>query len=314
MNICVLDGFALNPGDLSWEPIENMGNLSIFDRTEPDDIVERAGDAEVLLVNKVKIEQRHFDALPRLRLVCLLATGYDNVDIEAAAARKIPVCNAVGYGTESVAQHTIAMMLAFTNRVEAHNRSVQRGDWSVQEDFAYSVNTITELKGKVLGVLGYGKIGQRVAGLARAFGMRVLVVSRSGPKPGVDVVPFSTMMKESHYVSLHVPLTPNTREIINAESLGLMRSDAVLINTGRGALINEKDLRQFIVNGKIKGAILDVLSHEPPYAAHPLFSLPQVMLTPHTAWRSLEARRQLIATVAQNIKRWSDGCPQNVVN
>ncbi len=313
MKVVILDGYTVNPGDLSWDPITSLAETAIHDRSATDQILTRAQDAEVLVVNKVRITRDHMAALPALKAICLLATGYDNVDIAAAKDLGIQVYNAVGYGTESVAQHTLAMMLAFTNRVESHHWSVQKGDWSDQEDFSYSLNTVQELKGKTLGIIGYGKIGKRVAELSRAFGMDILAISRSGEKEGATIVSKEELFTKSHFLTLHAPLNEGTREIINGQSLSIMQEGAVILNTGRGGLINEDDLIESLYHKKIGGAILDVLSVEPPAASNRLCQMENAWITPHMAWRSLEARRALIAIVADNMNYYQNEIDRNRV-
>jgi glycerate dehydrogenase len=307
MNVVILDAYTVNPSDLSWDPIIRVGTTTIYDRTADSEIVSRARDAEVLVVNKVRITREHLKALPSVKAICLLATGYDNVDVTAAKEFGIRVYNAVGYGTESVAQHTFAMILAFTNRVESHHRSVQQGTWSAQDDFSYSLHTVQELKGKTLGIIGYGKIGQRVAELAGAFGMEILAVSRSGAKEGVRNVDRDELFRQSDFITLHAPLNEATREMINRQSLSVMRPNAVIVNTGRGALINEDDLREALYHQRIGGAVLDVLSIEPPAASNRLCQMKNVWITPHMAWRSLQAREALIRIVADNINHYRHG-------
>ncbi len=307
MNVVILDAYTVNPGDLSWDPVIRVGTTTIYDRTAESEIVPRSRDAEVLVVNKVRITREHLKALPSVKVICLLATGYDNVDVTAAKELGIRVYNAVGYGTESVAQHTLAMMLAFTNRVESHHRSIQQGTWSAQDDFSYSLHTVQELKGKTLGIIGYGKIGQRVGELAGAFGMKILAVSRSGDKEGVRNVDQDELFAQSDFITLHAPLNEATREIINHRSLSIMRPNAVIVNTGRGALINEDDLREALYHQRIGGAVLDVLSIEPPAASNRLCQMENVWITPHMAWRSLQAREALIRIVADNIIHYRHG-------
>lgn len=309
----ILDGYTVNPGDLSWDPITSLAETIIHHRSSADQILSRAKDAEVLVVNKVQITRDHMATLPGLKAICLLATGYDNVDIAAAKAFGIRVYNAVGYGTESVAQHTLAMMLAFTNRVESHHRSVQKGDWSSQEDFSYSLNTVQELKGKTLGIIGYGKIGQRVAELCQSFGMDILAISRSGEKKGGTIVKKEELFAKSHFITLHAPLNEGTREIINRQSLSMMQEDTVILNTGRGGLINEEDLIEALYHKKISGAILDVLSIEPPAASNRLCQMKNAWITPHMAWRSLEARRALIEIVSDNMNYYQNEIDRNRV-
>ncbi|NND32406.1 MAG: D-2-hydroxyacid dehydrogenase [Saprospiraceae bacterium] len=307
MNIVVLDGYTVNPGDLTWEPLEKLGDACVFERTSYDQILPRAASADVLVVNKVRINADHLRQLPNLKCICLLATGYDNVDIAAAKSQNIPVFNAVGYGTESVAQHTMAMMLAFTNKIETHHRSVREGQWSSQDDFSYSLNTVTELAGKNLGIIGFGKIGSRVGELAQVFGMNILTTSKRKFNGIAKQVSSEELYRSSHYISLHAPLTEETHGMINDESLRVMRRDAVIINTGRGDLINENHLVEALLEERIGGAILDVLGIEPPLASNRLLHLKNVVVTPHMAWRSKEARNNLINIVAKNIVDFSNG-------
>ncbi len=304
MKIVVLDGYTVNPGDLSWAPLEALGELTVYDRTKPADIVERCLGASAVVVNKVRIGAVEMEALPALRGVFLLASGYDNVDVEAARQRHVRVYNAVGYGTDSVAQHTMSLILAMTNRVETHHHSVLSGHWSAQEDFSYTLLTVSELAGKTLGIIGFGKIGRRVGELAAAFGMTILY-SGGSTRPSPGAVDLPTLFSQSDFITLHAPLNDATRYLINRETLALMKSSAKLINTGRGALIDETALLDALVERRIAGAALDVLTFEPPHHDHPLFSAPGVLVTPHMAWSSVEARRRLLEIVAANIARLS---------
>lgn len=308
MKIVVLDGYTVNPGDLSWQPIQKMGDVTIYDRTAPDEIVSRSKDAEVVIVNKVRISGKEMDGIPNLGAICLLATGYDNVDVDAARERNIQVYNAVGYGSESVAQHALSMMLNITNRIELHHQSVQRGDWGAQDDFSYSLHTVTELKGKTLGLLGYGKIGERVGELARAFGMKTIAYTRSGvDDKNVENVIQKELFVQSDFLTLHAPLNDDSKEIINRDSLALMKETAYLINTGRGGLVNEADLIRAVTEGGIAGAALDVVSVEPPKDKNPIMHVKNIWVTPHMAWRSFEARSALIRIVAENIQYFKEG-------
>ncbi len=313
MKIVVLDGYTVNPGDVNWDPILSMGEVEIYDRSEEGEIVSRCSNVDVVVVNKVKISSQHFEQLPDLKAVCLLATGFDNVDISAAKQNGVAVYNAVGYGSESVAQHTLAMILAWTNRVESHHKSVMRGDWSAQPDFSFSLHTVAELKGKTIGIIGYGKIGKRVGELARAFGMKVLATNSGSAQQDESITDLHNLLAKSHFISLHVPLSEDTRYLIDDESLRRMRSDAVIINCGRGGLIHEWDLVDAVEHGQIAGAILDVLSVEPPCAGHPLFYHKNIWITPHMAWRSLEARNALIQIVSENIRGFLEGSDVNRV-
>ena len=314
MKIVILDGYTVNPGDLSWQPIISMGDVVIYDRSSPTKIIERSTDSELIIVNKVRISAAEMDALPTLKAICLLATGYDNVDVEAAKQRNIAVFNAVGYGSESVAQHTLSLMLAMTNRVESHHLSVVKGKWSSQPDFSYSLMTVRELKGLTLGIIGMGKIGSRVAELAIAFGMKVIAPDRSSlDLGGVKGVPLNELFERSDFVSLHAPLNNLTERIINSRTLSMMKPNSMIINTGRGGLIDEEALKKAIESGQIAGAALDVLSVEPPLADHLLLKVKGVLVTPHMAWRSKEARESLIEIVAQNIGHYVRGDKSNRV-
>lgn len=314
MNITVLDGHTVNPGDLDWEPIEALGSLQVFDRTDPSEVVARSVDSDVLVVNKVEISREDLDQLPNLKAICLLATGYNNIDLKAVKEEGIAVYNAVGYGSESVAQHTISLILEQTNQIGRHHHSVLRGDWSAQADFSYTLHTVRELKGKTLGLYGYGMIGKRVAELGRAFGMKVLVFNRTTKSsPGIQFVSRDLLFRQSDYLSLHVPLSADTAEVINSSSLKQMKKNLILINTGRGGLINESDLADALESGRIAGASLDVLSLEPPSASNPLLSAPNCIVTPHMAWTSMEARSSLIEIVAQNISNFKQGIDRNRV-
>lgn len=314
MKIVILDGYTVNPGDLSWEPIQALGDVKIYDRTSPDQIAQRSEGAEVIIVNKLRISAPEMGAVPSLRAICLLATGYDNVDIEAATRRNIAVFNAVGYGSESVAQHTLALMLAMTNRVESHHQSVTNGEWSNQPDFSFSLLTVRELKGQTLGVIGLGKIGMRVAELAMAFGMRVVAPDRPSLHSGsIEGVPLQVLFQTSDFISLHAPLNTRTAKVINEKTIALMKPSAIIVNTGRGGLIDELALSTAIRSGRIAGAALDVLSLEPPNPGNPLVQLKSVLVTPHMAWRSKEARESLIKIVAQNIESYKKGEHNNRV-
>jgi glycerate dehydrogenase len=316
-NIVALDGATLNPGDLSWKAISAIGHFSVYDYTAPEDIVTRAKTADVILVNKVLIDAGLIKQLPRLKCICVTATGYNNVDLNAAAARNIPVCNAVGYSTDAVAQHVFALLLMMTNQAERHDKSVKQGDWSTQPHFSYTLNTIPEIAGKVMGIYGFGRIGRKVAQIAQAFGMSVLSTHKHpqrDAREGVSFVDLADLFSESDVISLHAPLSKSNEGIVNSHLLGRMKAGAYLINTGRGGLINELDLREALLQNRLAGAALDVLRQEPPKAGHPLIGLPNCWITPHVAWASFEARQRLMAITVQNINAFLKGSPQNVVN
>ena len=310
----VLDGYTTNPGDLSWEPLHQICKTEIYDRTPAALVPERAAEAEILIINKIVLGEVQFDQLPKLRCICITATGFDNVDVAAARQRNIVCCNVSGYSTESVAQHVFALILALSNRVEAHNASVQNGDWAASPDFAYTLSPIPEWKGKTLGIAGYGQIGQRIAEIGLAFGMRILANRRSkkegwsGPIQFVDI---EQLFRESDILSLHMPLTAETKHIVNAQRLAMMKKGALLINTGRGGLIHEADLKHALQQGTIGGAALDVLSQEPPPADHPLIGIKSCLITPHIAWAGVASRQRLLNETILNVKAFLDGKLRN---
>jgi glycerate dehydrogenase len=314
--IVVLDGYTTNPGDLSWTKIKALGPTTVFDHTTEEEIIDRARQAEVLIVNKVPIRKKTLDQLPHLRCICLLATGYNNIDIQAAGERGIVVCNAVGYGSASVAQHVFALLLTLTHRISDHNKSVQEGKWSAHRDFSYWLHTIPELKGSTFGIYGFGKIGQQVATIAQAFGMNILATHKHperDKRPGVTFVPIEELFAQSDVVSLHAPLTKENEGIVNKKLLQKMKSSAILINTGRGGLVHEKDLAEILREKVIFGAALDVLSQEPPPKDHPLFGLDNCIITPHMAWAAKEARERLLDITVENISAYLHGDPRNKI-
>lgn len=316
INIVALDGYTLNPGDLSWEVIEELGDFKYYDRTNEAFIIERAKNADILLVNKVLITEEIINAVPHLKCICVTATGYNNIDLTAAKDKGIIVCNAVGYGIDSVAQHVFALILNLTNSIEKHNESVKKGDWGKQIDFCYTLQPIVQLAGKTMGIYGYGRIGQKVAEIAIAFGMQVLIHHRSPEKfknTNLHFVDLITLFQQSDFVSLHAPLSIDNEQIINRKLLQIMRPTAYLINTARGGLINEQDLKNALVNRQIAGAALDVISEEPPSQGNLLFNVPNCIVTPHIAWASKNARQNLMNITAENIKAFLNGKPQNIV-
>ncbi len=316
--IVVLDGFALNPGDLSWEPLGELGSLSVHERTPPEQVVERARGAAILLTNKTLIGADALALLPELAYVGVLATGTNVVDRQAARARGVVVTNVPNYGADSVAEHTLGLMLEATKQLGAHTRAVREGGWARQPDFSFSVAPVSLLADKTLGIVGYGAIGRRVAELARAFKMKVVVArhgaeSRGGLTLGVDYAELEAVLRRSDMLSLHCPLTPETERLIDATRLGWMKPSAVLINTARGGLIDEGALASALRESRIAGAYLDVLATEPPPQDHALVSLPNCWITPHIAWASVEARGRLLAIAAANVKAFLEGAPSNTV-
>jgi len=317
MKIVCLDGYTLNPGDLSWESFKALGDFETHDRTPPAQTVERARDAEIVLTNKTLLDRAVIAALPRLRYIGVLATGYNVVDIEAARERNIPVCNVPEYGTANVAQAVFALLLELTNRTGHHSQTVREGRWTVATDFCYWDFPLVELNGLTLGIVGYGRIGRAVARIGHAFGMKVLASFRRTIKNAGDETRFvdlDTLFRESDVVTLHCPLTPETKELINAARLALMKPTAFLINTARGSLVKEADLADALNHGRLAGAGLDVLSVEPSPADNPLLRAKNCIVTPHIAWATRNARARLMEIAAENVRAWLRGQPQNVVN
>lgn len=300
MKIVILDGYTANPGDISWEELEAMGELEIHDRTPQEKVVETIGDAEVIYTSKNKINGEIMDACPNLKFIGVLATGYDNIDIKAAKDRGIAVCNVPGYSTDPVAQHTFALLLEITNHVALHNAAVQAGEWSAANDFCIVKKPISQLAGKSLGIIGYGNIGRKVASIAEAFGMTVNIYSRD-----------KEAAMKSDIVSLHCPATPENRGFINRQFISQMKDGAILINTARGALINEADLAEALSSGKISAAGIDVLDGEPPRADNPLIGAPNCFITSHIAWASKEARTTICQVSASNLASFLSGGTDN---
>jgi glycerate dehydrogenase len=312
MRIVILDGHVLNPGDLSWAPLHELGSCTVHDRTAPDQIVARAQGAEVVLTNKCPLTAETIARLPALRYIGVMATGHNIVDSAAAKAAGIVVTNVPTYGTRSVAQHAFALILELTNHVGLHARTVREGRWTRNADWCYWDQPLVELDQRVLGVVGYGKIGQKVADLGRAFGMEVLVHSRS-ETPGATKVSVDEIFRRSDVISLHCPLTPETNGLVNRERLALMKRSALLINTSRGLLVVDRDLADALNAGQIAGAALDVLSAEPPPAENPLLTARNCLITPHIAWASGSARARLLEVVVSNVKAWRAGSARNIL-
>jgi glycerate dehydrogenase len=314
--ITVLDGYTTNPGDLAWDELASLGTLTVYDRTPPGKVVERAAGAGIVLTNKTRLDENILAQLPKLRCISVLATGYDVVDVQAARARGITVCNVRGYASGAVAQHVFAFLLEFMNGISRHDRHVQEGGWAASPDFSYTLFPTRDLAGKTLGIYGFGQIGQQVATVGQAFGMHI-VAHHSHPqrdaRPGVTFLSFEEMLKTSDVVTLHAPLSGQNEGIINRLTLSLMKPVAVLINTGRGGLINEPDLKWALENEVIAGAGLDVLSTEPPASGHVLIGTKNCILTPHNAWATKEARQRLLRESAKNIRAFLAGNPVNVI-
>jgi glycerate dehydrogenase len=312
-----LDGYTLNPGDLSWGRLEALGECVVYERTAPEDIIERAGDAEIVLTNKTILSANIIRRLPRLKYIGVLATGYNVVDVEAAGQRGIPVTNVPSYGTLSVAQMVFAHLLNLTQHVAHHARTVRDGRWAACPDFCYWDMPLLELAGMTLGIVGFGRIGRAVAGLARALGMKVIVYDVIVPAEmpeGCRMAELDEVFREADVLSLHCPLTPRTEKIVNAERLSSMKPTAFLINTSRGPLIDEPALAQALNAGRLAGAGLDVLSTEPPAADNPLLTAKNCYITPHIAWATRSARERLLNIAMDNVAAFVAGRPQNVVN
>jgi len=315
VKIVVLDGYTMNPGDLSWKGLEGLGECAVYDRTPPERVVERAAGAEVVLTNKVVLDGAVMARLPALKYIGVLATGYNIIDTAAARERGIVVTNVPAYSTRSVAQLVMALVLELAHHVGHHARTVREGRWTASKDFAYWDYPLVELDSLVMGIVGFGQTGRAVADLARAFGMRVLVHTRTPTAgPGVEFVDLATLLRRSDVVSLHCPLTPETEGLVNAKRLAMMKPTAFLINTSRGPIVNERDLAEALHTGRIAGAGLDVLSTEPPKADNPLLAAKNCILTPHIAWATRAARERLMKAVVENVRAFLAGRSQNVVN
>ena len=313
MQIVVLDGYTLNPGDLSWDELKLLGDVKIYDRTPADKTIERASIAEILLTNKTLLMAPEIEELQRLKYIGVLATGYNVVDTEAAKQKGIVVTNVPAYSTMSVAQHVFALILEFYNGVGGLSAGVRNGRWCNSVDFCYWDKPLTEISGLTIGIIGFGSIGRAVAGIAEAFKMKVIVNTKENTSE-YDNYTLDELLVRSDIVTLHCPLTRETKGMINAEKLRLMKPSVLLVNTARGPLVNEKDLAEALNKGQLAGAAIDVLSFEPPPADNPLISTKNCIITPHVAWASLSARRRLMTITASNIREYPSGYPVNVVN
>lgn len=316
MKIVVLDGYTLNPGDLSWDALKALGQCEIFDRTPATELRERTRGVEILLTNKTEVDAALIRSLDALKYIGVLATGTNIVDLQAARARNVPVTNVPAYGTNSVAQATIALLLELTVHVGHHAQAVREGRWSRSPDWCYWDRPLIELHGLNMGIVGFGRIGRAVASLARAFGMNILATTNTSKAAtdGVRFVPLETLFRESDVISLHCPLTPQTKHIVNATSLGWMKPTAFLLNTSRGPLLDEAVLAAALNAGRIAGAGLDVLSSEPPPPDNPLFNAKNCYITPHLAWATHAARSRLMTIAVENVRSFLSGKAQNVVN
>lgn len=316
-NIVVLDGYALNPGDLDWEPLRALGNVTVYDRTKETEVASRAKDADIILTNKTIVSASAIAQLPHLKYIGVMATGYNVVDIQAATARQIKVTNVPAYGTAAVAQLTFALILELCNHVGLHADSVKAGEWSRSPDFSYWKAPLQELDGKILGIVGLGQIGQAVARIGMAFGMSVIAYHKHPERDRMDGVRFVTLedcFTNADIVTLHCPLNEQNRGFVNKALLDTMKRSAFLINTSRGPLVNEQDLAVALNNERIAGAGLDVLATEPPPADHPLIQARNCLITPHIAWAAREARSRLLKITIGNVQAFLSGRPQNLLN
>ncbi len=319
MKIVILDAFTSNPGDLSWDAIEELGELTVYERTTSEEVLERCTGSEVIFTNKVILNSETIEKLPELKYIGVLATGTNVVDLNFAKERGICVTNIPGYSTDSVVQHVLALMLHFSSRVSVHNDAVQKGDWVNSIDFSFTLGTLNELSGKTLGIFGLGTIGRKLARVADAMGMKIVAAHQSSMARlelpyEVEWLPVDEVFALADFLSLNCPLTLETEKVVNAEYLKKMKSSAIVINTGRGPLVDEHALADALNNGTIAGAGLDVLSTEPPAGDNPLLSAKNCVIAPHIAWASREARARLIAIAADNLSSFLSEVPQNVVN
>lgn len=312
MKICILDGYSLNPGDLDWSPVERLGDVTLFDRTPADKIVERAADADIVLTNKVPFNADTLRQLPRLRFICVLATGYNIIDTEAAARQGVVVANIPAYSTLSVAQMAFAHILNITNHVASYAREVADGKWTNCPDFCFWDSALTELAGKTMGIVGLGNTGMATARIAVAMGMKVVALTSKSADTlpeGITPAPLDDVLASADVVSLHCPLTPSTRHLINAASIAKMKPSAILINTGRGPLVDEQAVADALNGGRLAAFGADVLSQEPPRGDNPLLSARNCFLTPHIAWATIEARTRLMSTATENVRQFIAGEP-----
>lgn len=318
MKIVVLDGYTENPGDLSWGGLEKLGDLTVYDRTPEDKIVHRIGDAQAIYVNKVPITKETIEVCPNLKFIGVLATGYNVVDVDAAKDAGVIVSNVPTYGTDAVAQFTIALMLELCHHIGEHSDSVKRGDWTNNVDWTYWLHPLVELAGKNLGVIGFGRIGQRTAEIAQALKMNILAYDANPNKhlesDTLRYVELDELYANSDIITLHAPLFPSTEGMINKESISKMKDGVMIINDSRGGLIVEEDLRDALNSGKVAGAAVDVVSKEPIEMDNPLIDAKNIIITPHIAWAPKESRQRLMDVAVANLKAYIDGEPQNVVN
>lgn len=320
MKLVILDGYAENPGDLSWDILRQFGLLTVYDRTsltDPDEAIARIGDAQLLLTNKTPVTRAVLDGCPNVQFIGVLATGYNVVDCQAARERGIPVCNVPAYGTATVAQHTIALLLEICHHVGSHDQSVHQGHWAACPDFCYWDYPILELSGKTMGIIGFGRIGRQTGRIARALGMRVLATGSRPTPEGQEIAQYTTLdtlLAQSDVISLHAPVFPETQNLIRQETIAKMKDGVILLNSSRGQLICEADLAQALRSSKVAYAGLDVVCREPILPDNPLLQAPHCLITPHIAWAARESRQRILDCTAENIRAFLAGTPVHVVN
>lgn len=317
MKIVILDGHAVNPGDLSWDFLNVFGDVTVYEQTEQDQVIPRIQDADIILINKIVIDEALLQACPSLRLICVLATGYNVVDCDTCARRGIPVCNVPAYGTDAVAQFTFSLLLELCNRVGLHDQLVHEGQWPKHTGFCFWETPQMELAGKTMGIIGFGRIGRAVGRIARAFGMNVLAYNRSRCPEGQEIgqyVDLDALLERSDIISLHCPQTEETIGLINAGTLAKMKDGTILLNTARGAVVNEADVAKALESGKLRGFAADVVSREPILDTNPLLTAPNCVLTPHMAWAPIESRKRILGSVTQSIEGFLNGKLVNTVN
>ena len=317
MKIVILDGHAVNPGDLSWDCLKQFGDVTVYEYTEEHQIIDRIGNAEIVMTNKTPLTEEIFVACPDIKLVCVLATGYNVVDCDAARSRGIPVCNVPTYGTAAVAQFTFSLLLEICNAVGHHNDAVHKGDWENSPYFCFWNTPQMELAGKTLGIIGFGRIGRAVGRIAKAMGMEVIAYNRSRHPEGEEIgeyVELDTLFAQSDVISLHCPLTAENTELINKNTISKMKDGAILLNTARGGLLNEQNVADALRSGKLRYAAVDVVSKEPIDPSNPLLSAPNCIITPHMAWAPIEARQRILDCTVRSMEGFLAGKPVNTVN
>lgn len=317
MKIVILDGYTENPGDLSWEGFEKLGELTVYDRTRKEEVIERIGNADAVIVNKTPLDRGVFEACPQIKYVGVLATGYNVIDVKAARERGIPVCNIPTYGTTAVAQMTFALLLEICHHIAEHSDAVKKGEWSNNPDWCFWKYPLIELAGKKMGIIGFGRIGQAVGKLAKAFGMQVLAYDANQNESGKEIgeyVDLDELLAQADVISLHCPLFPETEGIINKKNISKMKDGVIIINTSRGPLIKEEDLADALRKKKVYAAACDVVSTEPILPDNPLLGCYNSIITPHIAWAPKESRQRLMDVAVSNLKAFTDGKWTNVVN